>query len=111
MPAHRSTAALLALLSSLTACATRGAAVEDLVESLALCAELDVSGPTPGTRPPRPLVEDGVFYVLGADPSHPRVRYLDGQVALNESCMIQLGNKLSRKIPPVYVNGQPLGFC
>ncbi len=63
------------------------------------------------TRPPRPLSDEGIFYVLGEDPTHPRVRYLDGQLALDTSCAIRIGNKLSRKVPPVYVNGQPLGFC
>ena len=63
------------------------------------------------TRPIRPLSDDGVFYVLGEDPAHPRVRYQDGQLALDSSCAIQIGNKLNRKVPPVYVNGQPIGFC
>ncbi|HEX6882271.1 MAG TPA: hypothetical protein VF530_02760 [Planctomycetota bacterium] len=63
------------------------------------------------TRAPRPLDEDGIFYVETDDPAHPRVRYLDGQLALDGSCAIRIGNKLSRKVPPVYVNGQPVGFC
>ena len=63
------------------------------------------------TRPPRVLDQDGIFYVLGEDPAHPRVRYRDGQVSQNESCAIQLANKLNRRIPPVYVNGEPIGFC
>lgn len=62
-------------------------------------------------RPPRPLCDEGIFYVLGEDPAHPRVRYLDGQLALDASCAIRIGNKLSRKVPPAYVNGQPIGFC
>jgi len=62
-------------------------------------------------RPPRPLDEEGIAYVLAAQPGYPRVRYLDGQLSLNESCAIRVENKLSRKIPPVYVNGQPIGFC
>lgn len=57
------------------------------------------------------LSGDGIHYVEGAEPTRPRVRYLDGQVSLNQSCAIQLGNKLNRKIPPVYVNGSPVGFC
>jgi hypothetical protein len=57
------------------------------------------------------LDDDGVFYVLGEDPQHPRVRYRDGQLSLNESCAIRAGSKLGRKIPPVYVNGRPIGFC
>jgi len=62
-------------------------------------------------RPPRVLDDDGVFYVQGKSPTRPRVRYLDGQVSLNETCAIRVENKLNRKIPPVYVNGRPIGFC
>jgi hypothetical protein len=62
-------------------------------------------------RPPRPLDSEGVFYVLTQAPESPRVRYLDGQVSLNESCAIRRGSKLNRRVPPVYVNGQPIGFC
>ncbi|TAJ16758.1 MAG: hypothetical protein EPO68_10575 [Planctomycetota bacterium] len=51
------------------------------------------------------------FYVLTEDPLHPRIRYDDGQVSPNDSCMIRLGSKLNRKMPPAYVNGMPLGFC
>ncbi|MBM3975955.1 MAG: hypothetical protein FJ299_03060 [Planctomycetes bacterium] len=51
------------------------------------------------------------FYVLTEDPLHPRIRYDDGQVSPNDSCMIRLGSKLNRRMPPAYVNGMPLGFC
>jgi len=79
-------------------------------------ARLDVSTEAgealaPMMRSPRPLSDDGIFYVLGEDPARPRVRYLDGQIALDTSCAIRIGNKLNRKVPPVYVNGQPIGFC
>lgn len=62
-------------------------------------------------RPPRPLTEDGVFYVQSSEPASPRVRYLDGQVSLNDSCAIRRGSKLNRRVPPIYVNGKPIGFC
>ena len=62
-------------------------------------------------RPPKQLSADGVFYVLSSDPAKPAVRYCDGQRSLNETCAVQLGNKLNRRIPPAYVNGQPVGFC
>lgn len=65
----------------------------------------------PFCRAPRPLLDDGKFYVLGSEAEHPFVRYLDGQVSLNSTCAIRRGNKLSRKVPPVYVNGRPIGFC
>jgi len=60
-----------------------------------------------------PCVLDGagVFYVAGEDPTRPRVRYADGQVGPSDHCAIRTANKLNRRIPPVYVNGRPIGFC
>ena len=40
-----------------------------------------------------------------------RLRFADGQVSLNDQCMIQLANGLNPAIPPLYVNGRPVGFC
>ncbi|MFT7668725.1 MAG: hypothetical protein ACI8X5_001423, partial [Planctomycetota bacterium] len=57
------------------------------------------------------LDRDGVMFVRGENPSLPLLRYEDGQVSLSNSCGVLLGNKLNRKIPPMYVNGQPFGFC
>lgn len=100
------------LLGSLAAaCAARPTVPEP-----ALGLERVALGPValelgPMLRPPRPLDDDGIFYVLGGDPPHPRVRYLDGQLSLNETCAIRVENKLSRRVPPAYVNGLPLGFC
>ena len=54
---------------------------------------------------------DGVFAVPGGDRDHHRLRYLDGQVSRNDSCMVRMGNRLNRRVPPLYVNGEPLGFC
>jgi hypothetical protein len=55
--------------------------------------------------------DSGAFYTPTADPLHPRVRYVDGQESLNDSCIVLAGNKLNRRVPPAYVNGRPLGFC
>lgn len=99
---------LLPVLLACAACSARPAAPEPaLVLAEAPAADLDALP----TRPPRPLDDEGIVYVLAAQPGYPRVRYLDGQLSLNESCAIRVENKLSRKIPPVYVNGQPIGFC
>lgn len=111
-----------ALAASLGGCASIGRPeVEQgrISEALAQSADAEKAvgddaadnTPAPFMRPPRPLVDDGSFYVLGSEAALPRVRYLDGQVSLNESCAIRRGNKLSRKIPPIYVNGRPIGFC
>ncbi len=74
-------------------------------------AEPEAAADAPPMRPVRKLDDDGVFYVLSEDATHPRVRYLDGQLSRNDKCGVQLGNKLNRRVPPVYVNGQPIGFC
>ena len=54
---------------------------------------------------------DGVFYVMSANAERPYVRYADGQLSQNQSCAIKLGNKLNRRVPPMFINGQPIGFC
>jgi len=101
-------ARLLPLILACAACSARPAAPEPALvvteEPVAPDNELPM-------RPPRPLDDEGIAYVLAPQPGFPRVRYLDGQLSLNESCAIRVENKLNRKIPPVYVNGQPIGFC
>lgn len=64
------------------------------------------AGPTAQT-----YTGDGVFALEGGDQAHHRLRYVDGQVSRNDNCAIRLGNRLNRKIPPLYVNGEPVGFC
>jgi len=62
------------------------------------------------SRRPR-LDGDGVVALPSDNPLRFHLRYRDGQVSLNDACAIRLENKLNPKIPPVYVNGQPIGFC
>ena len=57
------------------------------------------------------LSGDGVFKLPGADAERPRLRYLDGQVSRNDTCMIRVENGLNPAVPPMYVNGEPVGFC
>jgi hypothetical protein len=49
-------------------------------------------------------------YVVTRDPQHPKVRYADSLVSLNDRCIVA-GNKLNLKVRPVYVSGAPIGFC
>lgn len=43
--------------------------------------------------------------------SLPHIRYFeDGRVSLNDRCPVRKV-KLNRRMPPVYVNGRPVGFC
>ena len=50
------------------------------------------------------------LYSTPPDSLHPRVQYKDGSVTLNDRCAVRM-TKLSRSMRPVYVNGQPIGFC
>jgi len=40
----------------------------------------------------------------------PHVRFDDEQVSLNDRCPVRKA-KLNLRMPPVYVNGKPIGFC
>lgn len=59
-----------------------------------------------------PAVSHQVFgeYIQPED-SFPKLRYLEtGLVSLNDRCAVRKV-RLNSKMPPVYVNGQPIGFC
>jgi hypothetical protein len=59
----------------------------------------------------RPHDGDGVFPGPGHDPVHSRLRWPDGHVSLNDTCMVRVANSLNASMPPAYVNGRPVGFC
>ena len=40
----------------------------------------------------------------------PKVKYRNGQTSINDRCVVER-HRLSRNVPPVYVNGKPVGFC
>jgi hypothetical protein len=68
----------------------------------------------PKTETPTMMAEKD-YMVMGAyvndQDSLPRIRYDDGeQVSLNDRCAVRKA-KLNPKMPPIYVNGQPVGFC
>jgi hypothetical protein len=69
------------------------------------------AAPQPMLPAMRVLDGEGVLFVASGDETRPRLRYLDGQVSQNETCAIRIGSKLNPKIPPVYINGEPIGFC
>ena len=49
-------------------------------------------------------------FVPGDVDSLPRIQYADGQVSLNDRCPVRQV-PLNNRMPPVYVNGRPVGFC
>ena len=108
------TGVLAVLCAAGSACDHVASHMQPAAGDVALAAPMDPvpTEPVPMEQAPMAMpMGEGVFYVEGQNATRPRVRYTDGQVSLNESCAIQLGNKLNRKIPPVYVNGSPVGFC
>jgi len=67
--------------------------------------------PVPDHEGAAVLSGPAAVYVASVDPERPRLRYADGQLSGNDSCFILIGNKLNNKVPPLYVNGAPVGFC
>ena len=57
-----------------------------------------------------PSLSTAQRYIATDDPEYPRIQYADSLYSLNDQCIVRL-RKLSRSIPPVYVNGLPIGFC
>jgi hypothetical protein len=49
-------------------------------------------------------------FIATADTAHPLVRYADSTVSVNDRCIVRQ-TKLGHRVPPVYVNGLPIGFC
>ncbi len=52
----------------------------------------------------------GLQYVPATDEQFPKARYTDSLVSLNDRCPVRQST-LSLEYSPVYVNGQPIGFC
>jgi hypothetical protein len=53
---------------------------------------------------------DAQRYVPMPDKDHPKLRYADSLESLNDRCIVRKA-KLNPRMRPVYVNGQPIGFC
>ena len=62
-----------------------------------------------------PMMMDKEYMIMGEyvndQDSLPHLRYFDGgDVSLNDRCAVRK-DKLNPKMPPIYVNGRPVGFC
>ena len=49
-------------------------------------------------------------YVPTSNPSFPKLRYADSLNSVNDRCVVTK-HRLNPMIKPIYVNGQPVGFC
>ena len=56
------------------------------------------------------LVADHPIAFVDTTLEFPYVQFADGQVSLNDRCPVRRV-KLNRRMPPIYVNGRPVGFC
>ena len=71
-----------------------------LLALAAIAAAALVSPPTPRAQ----------RYVPTGDPGHPRIKFADSLVSLNDRCAVRM-TKLNLRVRPVYVSRQPVGFC
>ncbi len=62
----------------------------------------------PRSTPAPPPLNEVVY--ADDDTLFPRILFADGQVSLNDRCMVR-HVKMNLKMPPTYVNGRPVGFC
>lgn len=65
--------------------------------------------PRGAAGPPEPLMTRAAT-VVDTTAEYPRLRYEDGMVSLNDRCPVRRV-RLNPKMPPVRVNGHPVGFC
>jgi hypothetical protein len=66
-----------------------------------------------GSSPdPEPQIVEDVAQIryVGSDTLLPHIQFADGQESLNDRCPVRRV-KLNLRMPPVYVNGRPIGFC
>lgn len=64
----------------------------------------------PGAEQPQIVSDTLTIEYADADTLFPHMRYADGLVSLNDRCAVRQ-SKLNRRLPPIYVNGRPIGFC
>ena len=85
-----------------------------LVAGLACSRHKQPATEAPAARH-EPMMMDKEYMVMGEyvndQDTLPHLRYFDGnQVSINDRCAVRK-DKLNPKMPPIYVNGQPVGFC
>jgi hypothetical protein len=61
-------------------------------------------------RDAQKLSSSGETVLTDTTSEFPRLRFADGQVSMNDRCMVRQV-KLNPRLPALYVNGRPVGFC
>lgn len=81
------------------------------VQAMMLVAAMSAVIPAACSKKDRPVEHMALGEFVEAQDSFPRVRYFDTNlVSINDRCAVRMV-KLNPQMPPVYVNGQPVGFC
>jgi hypothetical protein len=75
-----------------------------------LLAGIAASGCSGEPRVAHLVDEPGVIKYASADTLFPQLVFADGQTSLNDRCMVRR-IKLNSRLPGLYVNGSPVGFC
>ena len=63
-----------------------------------------------GKETPALVLSEKAAEYLDPDSEFPRLVFADGQTSVNDQCPVRKG-KLNRRMPAIYVNGRPVGFC
>lgn len=63
-----------------------------------------------GEKEPLVVSEGGDVAYVNEEDAFSAVTFGDGQQSLNDRCMVRQA-KLNLRMPPIYVNGKPVGFC
>lgn len=98
----RATAAAIALTGALFACG------ESRDKGDAASAGRGAAESMPAAA--RVVADTGAVAYDAGSAEFPRILFGDGQLSLNDRCIVRQV-KLNLRMPPIYVNGQPIGFC
>ncbi len=63
-----------------------------------------------GKETPAPVSGEKAAEYLDPASEFPKLVFADGQTSVNDMCPVRKG-KLNRRMPAIYVNGRPVGFC
>lgn len=63
-----------------------------------------------GEKEPVVLDDAGPASYVDAEADFTPIVFADGHRTLNDRCMVRQA-KLNLRMPPLYVNGEPVGFC
>ena len=73
-------------------------------------AMLLIEGCAEAPRKTTPMPALGVAHYENPTEEKPRIRWGEDPLSLNDRCIVRKV-KLNLRMPPIFVNGKPIGFC